>query len=331
MKIPVIIPIVLFLSVFSGIVTADKYSGGTGEPNTPYLISTAEDLNDIGNHPEDFNRCFLMTADINLADYTGTQFNLIGEWIDWGDPNNKPFRGVFDGNGFSISKFTYQITGSDHDVIGLFRYIDDPNAEIKDLILFDPNVNSPFGNHVGSLVGRVINAKITGCGVEGGSVSGSNRTGGLVGNNYGTISNCFSTSLVSGYYYTGGLVGWNDDYLGSGLISNCYMGGIACGDTLTGGLVGINEGAISNCYATGEVLGNGYVWFSPISHISIKSQPESVNVLSFCICTVVLPSPPALVDWSLVSISQKENKTLPIWLHPISPPVSVAPSTFPLE
>jgi hypothetical protein len=27
-----------------------KYSGGTGTPDDPYQIATAEDLNDIGNH-----------------------------------------------------------------------------------------------------------------------------------------------------------------------------------------------------------------------------------------------------------------------------------------
>ena len=29
-----------------------KYSGGTGEPNDPYLIATAEDMNAIGANPD---------------------------------------------------------------------------------------------------------------------------------------------------------------------------------------------------------------------------------------------------------------------------------------
>ena len=45
-----------------------KYSGGTGEPNNPYQIADANDMNDIGNHPEDWDKHFVMVNDINLAD-----------------------------------------------------------------------------------------------------------------------------------------------------------------------------------------------------------------------------------------------------------------------
>jgi len=74
-----------------------KYSGGTGEPNDPYRIAKAEDLNDIGNYEEDWDKHFVLVNDVNLAEYTGTQFNIIGRWIWWDD--NKPFTGVFDGAG----------------------------------------------------------------------------------------------------------------------------------------------------------------------------------------------------------------------------------------
>jgi hypothetical protein len=71
------------------------YSGGDGSVEDPYRIATAEDLNDIGNHVEDFNKCFVLVNDINLAAYTGTQFNMIAD-------TNNPFTGVFDGNGHTI-------------------------------------------------------------------------------------------------------------------------------------------------------------------------------------------------------------------------------------
>lgn len=59
-----------------------KYSGGTGEPNDPYRIATPEDLNDIGNHLEDFDKHFILVNDVNLAGYTGTQFSKIGKGCD---------------------------------------------------------------------------------------------------------------------------------------------------------------------------------------------------------------------------------------------------------
>jgi hypothetical protein len=43
-----------------------KYSGGTGDPNDPYQIGTAMDLIALGNEPTDYDRHFILTADIDL-------------------------------------------------------------------------------------------------------------------------------------------------------------------------------------------------------------------------------------------------------------------------
>ena len=43
-----------------------KYSGGTGEPNDPYQIATAEDLMLLGESTEDYDKHFILTADIDL-------------------------------------------------------------------------------------------------------------------------------------------------------------------------------------------------------------------------------------------------------------------------
>jgi len=84
-----------------------KYGGGTGEPNDPYLIYTAEQLDDIGAEPNDWDKHFKLMADIDLSAYEGTDFNIIGYWVQWYFPDNMPFTGVFDGNGHRISNFTY--------------------------------------------------------------------------------------------------------------------------------------------------------------------------------------------------------------------------------
>ena len=74
-------------------------------------------------------------------------------------------------------------------------------------------------------------------------------------NSSGTISNCYSTSVVNGgenSYSIGGLVGGNWD----GSISDCYSMGTVTGGDYLGGLVGYNwGGSISGCYSTGAVTG----------------------------------------------------------------------------
>ena len=230
----------------TGVVSAGDYSGGgNGTAEKPYRIATAEDMNAIGAHPNDWGSHFVMVNDINLAEYTGTEFNVIGH--GWSDG----FTGVFDGNGHTISNFTYTVTDAGY--VGLFSCVDDVNAMIKDLTLVTPDVNAAGNSHhIGSLVGCLKSGTITGCSVKGGSVSGYDYTGGLMGYNYyGTISNCYATSSVEGREFTGGLVGNN-----SSTISNCYAAGSVTGDNGTGGLVGYNNGGmISNCDATGSITG----------------------------------------------------------------------------
>jgi hypothetical protein len=54
---------------------AAKYSGGTGEPNDPYQIATAADLIALGETPADYDKHFLLTADIDLDQRPGKVFD----------------------------------------------------------------------------------------------------------------------------------------------------------------------------------------------------------------------------------------------------------------
>ncbi len=232
-----------------------KYSGGTGEPNDPYKVATAEDMNAIGTHPDDWDKHFLLIADINLAEYTGTQFNIIG--TDY----YLPFTGVFDGNGHTIWNFTWDSNGVSY--IGLFGYVG-AGGEVKNLCMENVDVkNTSYGKYVyaGGLVGENWGT-ITNC-YSTGSVSQSpvdefydhEFVGGLVGANRGIVSNCYATCSVSGGDFSvGGLAGSN-----GGTIMNCYATGTVSGDGYVGGLVGDNYGTITNCYSTGSVTGNNYV------------------------------------------------------------------------
>ena len=246
--------ITLLITIFSlSLPACAQYSGGTGEPNDPYLIFTAEQMNEIGLHEVDWDKHFKLMADIDLSAYTGTQFNIIGRWFGFNHPDNKGFGGVFDGSGKKISNFSYTSTGANN--IGLFEFVADPNAQIKDLGLIDPNVDAGTGSYVGSLVGRLSFGIITGCYAEGGSVSGNHTVGGLVGRNNGTITNCYSLGSVSGDDDVGGLVGFNSALC---TIIDCYAISSVSGDDRVGGLVGRNNtnGTITNCSAGGAVLGD---------------------------------------------------------------------------
>jgi hypothetical protein len=224
-----------------------KYGGGTGEPNDPYLIYDANQMNAIGADQNDWDKHFKLMADIDLGCYVGEQFNIIGTGWD------NPFAGVFDGNGRQISNFSYSSTEY-RTYVGLFGMVLD--GEIKNLGLIDPNID-PEAQYDGSLVGYLTSGIVINCYAEGGSVAGSRRSvGGLVGTNGsgGTITNCHaSCTVLSSSLHTGGLVG-----MGGGRIANSYTSGDVFGDNYVGGLVGRNnEGTINNCYSSGSVTAQG--------------------------------------------------------------------------
>ncbi|MDD4261165.1 MAG: X2-like carbohydrate binding domain-containing protein, partial [Syntrophaceticus schinkii] len=87
-----------------------------------------------------------------------------------------------------------------------------------------------------------------------GTVVGKQSTGGLVGENWGTITKSYATGDVTGSGGVAGLAGSN-----SGTITNSYARGAATGtQDHIGGLVGYNHGGtISYAYATGAVAGPG--------------------------------------------------------------------------
>jgi hypothetical protein len=238
-----------------------KYGGGTGVSDDPYLIYTAEQMNEIGANPGDWDKHFKLMADIDLSAFTGTDFNLIGYYQS--DDDREPFTGVFDGNGHTISNFSYRtwymlITEG----IGLFRYVGGTDMEIKDLGLIDPNVVATSGEGVGSLVGIMEYGAITNCYVQNGHISGNTWVGGLAGRIYVcTIIDCHVEADVSGFTKIGGLVGENY----AGLIKNCSSASDVFGTSKIGGLVGVNEflmeqgfyipGNITGCCAEGKMEG----------------------------------------------------------------------------
>jgi hypothetical protein len=258
-----------------------QYGGGTGQADDPYLIYTPEQMNTIGANRKDWDKHFKLMANIDLRQYSGGDFKIIGM------TNSSSFKGVFDGNHKKISMFST----TKRDYTGLFGYVRDSDAEIKNLGLINPNIEAETASNVGSLVSYLYEGTIANCYVKGGrvagwkcvgglvgynkdgrikgchatcNVSGGEEVGGLAGHQRGEIDNCFATGRVSGNTYIGGLVG----RAASGLITNSLAKGVVSGEgRYVGGFVGYHSGLISNCSAEGDVLGNenvgGLVGYNP--------------------------------------------------------------------
>ena len=285
-KVTPILIVLLFLLSLSAFA---EYSGGSGTESDPWQISCPNDLLYLASHPEDYNSCFILTADINLADYTFTSAviapdNIINSHWEF---DGTEFRGIFDGNSHVICNLT--IGNSNINMyLGLFGRTGF-ECEIKNLGIEDVNINGLYqsqaiGGLVGENYGNLDNCHTTGyvcggsfvgglCGSNGewnnpGSIISdcfstcsvicvqyySEFIGGLCGDNSrGVIQDCFSTGPVSGGGYIGGLCGYNS----GGIINDCFSSSPVTGVDYIGGLIGLNYSAnsIRNCYATGDVNG----------------------------------------------------------------------------
>jgi len=99
-----------------------KYSGGSGTALDPHQIATAADLIALGETPGDYDKHFLLTADIDL-DPNLPGRKVFDKAVIAPDTDPTPrmygghehdgtdFTGVFDGNGHTISHLT--IKGKD--------------------------------------------------------------------------------------------------------------------------------------------------------------------------------------------------------------------------
>ncbi|MFH1717241.1 MAG: rhodanese-like domain-containing protein [Planctomycetota bacterium] len=218
-----------------------KYSGGSGTATNPYQIATADDLIALGETPEDYDKHFILTTDIDLdPNLPGRKVfdrAVIAPTIHScpGCSSGSALAGIFDGNGHTISHLT--IVGNDF--LGLFGSLDS-GSEVKDLGLLDVNITGS-GNYIGGLVGSnwgtVTRCYSTGTVNSTCQISGSGGVGGLAGSNGSTVAQCYSTAAISGKHYVGGLVGYN-----YGLVVQCYsIGAVSGTEWCVGGLVGLNE------------------------------------------------------------------------------------------
>jgi hypothetical protein len=248
--IPIMAVLVCGLSIFPSPAQA-KYGGGAGEPNDPYLIYDANHMQAIGADANDWDKHFKLMADIDLGGIIYTTAVIAPEednsnWYFDGIA----FTGVFDGKSHKITGLTVDDNGAGNDCLGLFGCIGE-DGEVRNLGLEGGSVSGDVC--VGGLVGRNYGS-VSNC-YSMGSVSGDTGVGGLVGlNNGGSVSNCYSKGDVNGIVEIGGLVGGN-----YGRVTNCYSTGDVDGRGSVGGLMGLNSGNVSNCYSTGEVDGVGSV------------------------------------------------------------------------
>ena len=202
---------------------------------------------------------------------------LTGSWEPIGTVQT-PYTGTFDGNGKTITGLTID---SSSQYVGMFGYL---NGEVTKLNLANVNITSswsdnPYYAAVGAVAGYIkSSSSITGCSVSGSiTINGANsNAGGLVGQNYGSISNCWVNGLTikgpSSNGRLGGVVGSNSKTIEDCHVENLTItngtnvGGVtgensASSSALTGcsvkdsSVTGSSSGGVAGVFSRGEIAG----------------------------------------------------------------------------
>lgn len=214
-------------------VTMSKKPAGTGDAAAPYQITDASQLRWFAQQVNDGRSsiCAVLTKDIDLGDEP---------WTPIGQYARNAYKGVFDGQGYTIKRL--KITGSTSNHYGLFGV-------------------------VGS--GTVRNLTVEGTVTVTGSTNASSTYGiaGIVGamndGTTGTVENCVNKATISGTQNVGGIVGYiSSGYTaGKRVIQNCAnYGDISSTGNDAGGIVGNVSGAVTiqNCYNHGTISGGNW-------------------------------------------------------------------------
>ena len=256
------------------------------EEGYTYITSKEQFLEIFQNGGIDLNGNYILGCDMDLSD--------IENWQSVGDADN-PFKGVFNGNGYSIDNLTIN-AGDNAENVGFFGVTE--NATITNVSFNNANVITPDdyingSSAVGIVAGTARGTTFDNIDVSG-SVAGYESVGGLVGvindNSYflpdgtpvdvgnSSISNVNTAVDAKGKYFVGGLAGYvKDTSTGEGvatrdlMISNCNTSGnIVFDEEAAGGLIG-EAGktiiTINNCESSVDVSWNNAEDDSDISFL----------------------------------------------------------------
>ncbi len=113
------------------------YGGGSGDPDDPYRIETAEQFIAIAYRPADFDKSFALTADLDFNDVDSNDVLPIGL-------EHLAFSGEFDGRSHSLSNLS--ILRPDDRCVGVFGIVGPSNVFPRgQTIHYDINDNDDFG------------------------------------------------------------------------------------------------------------------------------------------------------------------------------------------
>ena len=266
---------------------SDVYMDGLGTKESPYEISTADQLklfrdivNGANGQTQNTAACAVLTNDIVLNDgtfdengnyTTGASSKAVETWtpIAYSGPftvdTTLYYTGTFDGQGHAIKGMyvSINVAPSIEDQVCLGLFSTAKNAVIRNVTV--TGYVSGYAGNLGGIVGYLAGGTIENCA------------------NYCTVTDTSAAYEVPSY--VGGIAGAVNC---SAAIRDCYNTGklteyVFVKYHKTGGIVGyIGSSAVYNCYNVGKVAGKGWYNGEIIGFIAGEDEEETPSTINNC-------------------------------------------------
>lgn len=163
-----------------------------------YSISTSDELKQFRDYVNQGFKTdgvtFFQTADLLVT-------NSIDSWEPIGNDKNKPFQGIYDGQGYVLTGLLMVDAKSSS---GFFGFVNNANATIKNVGIVGVITGS---DDCGGIVGELTAGSVINCWFDG-EINAKDRVGGIVGKaDQAQILNCVNFGTIVGTSKTGGIVG----------------------------------------------------------------------------------------------------------------------------
>lgn len=241
-------------------------SGGDGSSDSPFLITTAEELKwyanyvngESGDNVVHTTACAQLVNNIDLSTVCGEgkgNWTPIAKYGIYKFNGEYHFDGVFDGNGHTISNL--YINDKNGSNLGLFGYVNPTTEKTSVKNLKMASVQIVGKTDIAAVCASGYNATFENIEVISGSITGFSDIYGISGCR-GSVKNCINRAdVTAGSYNVAGVISTIQDEA-----SNCSnYGKITTGTGWAGGIAGGSDGmtTILNCANYGEIHVTGTV------------------------------------------------------------------------
>ncbi|WP_337578367.1 hypothetical protein [Prevotellamassilia timonensis] len=260
-------------------------SGGDGSSESPFLITTAEELKwyasyvngESGDNVVHTTACAKLMNDIDLSTVCGKgkgNWTPIAKYGIYTFNGEHRFDGVFDGNGYTISNL--YINDKNGSNLGLFGYVTPTTKKTSVKNLKMASVQIVGKTDIAAVCTSGYNATFENIEVISGSIAGFSDIYGISGCR-GSAKNCINRAdVTASRYNVAGVISSIQDEA-----SNCSnYGKITTGTGWAGGIAGGSDGftTIQNCANYGEIHVTGTVNSTDYAVGGLLGYPWNIEI-----------------------------------------------------